>query len=164
MMATPHMMAGAAIGKAVGRAWVAWPVALASHFLLDAVPHLDSANLYGVKDAGPTVPEAAIAVADFVLGCLLIAWLVWHRPRRGVLLGAALCAIIIDLVDNVPPIETWFEAWPVTAGLSSFHQVFQKNVTPDAYPLGIATQVAALGVALWILLPRPRRDGAPTSE
>jgi hypothetical protein len=73
MMATPHMMAGAAIGKAVGRPWVALPIAFVSHFLLDAVPHLDSATLYGVKHAGPTVPEAAIAIADFVLGCLLVA-------------------------------------------------------------------------------------------
>jgi hypothetical protein len=81
-----------------------------------------------------------------------------------VLLGSALCAIIIDLVDNVPPFEIWFEAWPGTAWLSSFHHAFQANVASDAYPLGIATQVAALGVALWILLPRPRRDRAPTAE
>src|SRR5947199_309584 len=41
MLATPHLVTGAAIGKVLKRPALAWPVAFASYFLLDHVPHLD---------------------------------------------------------------------------------------------------------------------------
>jgi hypothetical protein len=163
MMATPHMMAGAAIGKTLRRPWLALPAAFLSHFLLDAVPHLDSHYLFGVEQGGPTVPEAAVAVADFVFGCWFVAWLVRGRRDRKLLLAAALCAIVIDLVDNVPPWGVWFSAWPVTAGLSEFHHALQVNVAWGGYPLGIATQVVTMGIALWALWPRARWQPARTS-
>ena len=157
MMATPHMMAGAVIGKSLRRAWLAWPVAFASHFILDMTPHLDSHNLYGVEQGGPTVPEAAIGIADFVLGAAFVAWLVWRQRNRRVILGAALSAIIIDVIENVPPLGPWFKSWPGTSWLSQFHHSFQLNVAPDQYALGIATQVAVIAITLWLLWPRAGR-------
>ncbi len=165
MMAIPHMTAGAAIGRYLRRPWLAWPVAFASHFLLDAVPHVDSHNLFGVEEGGPTLPEAVSATLDFALGSLLVAWLVWRRPNRRVLLGSALCAIIIDVVDHVPPFGLWFKSWPATAWLSDFHDSFRINVSPGGYLPGVATQVGVMAVALWALLPRPRwRTGPGTVE
>jgi len=38
MVATPHLVAGAAIGKLFRRPWLAYPLAFGSHFLLDFVP------------------------------------------------------------------------------------------------------------------------------
>ena len=52
MTATPHILAGAAIGKVLRRPWLAWPVAFVSHFLLDFTPHLDSHAVYGVEQGG----------------------------------------------------------------------------------------------------------------
>ena len=164
MMATPHMMTGAVIGKTLRRPWLAWPVAFASHFLLDITPHLDSHNLYGLDHGGPTVPEAAIGIADFVLGAAFVAWLVWRQPNRRVILGAALFAIIIDVIENVPPLGPWFKSWPGTSWLSEFHHAFQLNVEPHQYALDVATQVAVIAIALWLLLPRTSRSRSTKTD
>jgi hypothetical protein len=39
MLTTPHAAAGIAIGALVGNPYIVVPAALASHFVLDAVPH-----------------------------------------------------------------------------------------------------------------------------
>ena len=54
MMATPHMVAGAAIGRLLRRPWLAYPAAFVSHFLLDIVPHIDSHALFGADHGGLT--------------------------------------------------------------------------------------------------------------
>lgn len=80
MMATPHLLAGAAIGRALHRrAWLALPTAFASHFVLDAIPHLGSNDLYG-SPTGFTIPEVSIALADFAAGSVLLALLTRRRP------------------------------------------------------------------------------------
>ena len=169
MMATPHMFAGAAIGAATRRPWLAYPAAFASHFLLDYTPHLDSHALYGVPGGGPTVPEAAIGIADLVLGALLIGWLVWRqaglwrweatacgrRAGRRVILGAALFGIVIDLIELSPGLGPWFKIWPGTAWFSAWHHAIQHNVTPEQWPLGVGTQVAVIALALWVIRRAP---------
>lgn len=157
MMATPHMFAGAAIGKLTRRPWIAYPTAFASHFLLDYTPHLDSHGLYGVPVGGPTVPEAAIAIADFVVGALLIGWLVWRQADRRVILGGALFGILIDLVEHMPLLGHWFMTWPGTAWFSAFHHGIQPHVAPHEWLLGFGTQLLVILAALWII----RRRTAP---
>jgi hypothetical protein len=150
------MSVGAAVGKTLKRPALALPVAFGSHFLLDAVPHLDSHGLFGVAGGSVTRPEAAMAILDFLLGVALVIWLAaGHRDRRTVLL-AALAAILIDLVDNVPPWSGWFRACTVGSWLSAFHHGFQHNVTPDHWLLGFGTQAAVVAAALLVLL-RARR-------
>ena len=166
MMATPHMFAGAAIGKLTRRPWLAYPAAFASHFLLDYTPHLDSHALYGIPGGGPTVPEAAIGIADFVAGAVLIGWLVWQRADRRVILGGALCGIVIDLIELSPGLGPWFKAWPGTAWFSAWHHGIQHNVTPEQWLLGVGTQVAVIALALWVIRRGPGRSrpavGPPT--
>ena len=164
MMATPHMMAGAIIGRGLRRPWLAWPAAFGSHFFLDFAPHLDSHALFGAEHGGPTFLEAAIGIPDFVLGALLIGWLVWREPDRRVVLGGALFAILIDLIEDVPPFGPWFKSWPLTAWLSQFHHSFQHNVTPAQWYLGVGTQVVVVAVALWLFLPRRPRNSRPNAQ
>ena len=154
MLATPHMLAGAALGKALRRPWLAWSAAFGSHFLLDRTPHLDSHSLFGVEYGGPTVPEAAMAILDTALGVLLVVWVARCQPEPRVMLGGAFFALVIDLLDNVPPWGDWFTTWPGTAWLSAFHHMSEYNVTPAQWPLGVATQLMVVGIALWVCLRR----------
>ena len=164
MMATPHMMAGAVIGKFSRRAWLAWPLAFLSHFLLDITPHLDAHNLFGVANGRPTAPEALMAIADFAVGAAVVTWLAWRRPNRRAVLGAALFAILIDLVEYVPPFAFWFPRWPGARALADFHHAFQANVPRNRYSLGIATQVAAMALALlYLLRPGPQPESRSSS-
>jgi hypothetical protein len=162
MLATPHLMVGAAIGKTLRRPWLAWPVAFVSHFLLDFVPHLDSHALFGVPSGGPTLPEAGMAIADVLVGTAAVAWLVAGQPERRVMLGAAFFAILVDLMFNVPPWAPWLTAWPGTAWLAALHRASEQNVTPAQWPVGVGTQVVAVAAALWLIL-RLNRAPVPTS-
>ena len=164
MIATPHILAGAAIARTAGKPWLAWPAAFASHFLLDYIPHLDSHALYGVPQGGPTGPEAAVAVADFVLGAALVTWLVWRRADRRLVLVGALLGIAIDLVDNVPALGPWLRVWPGTAWLGAWHHGIQHNVTPAQWPLGVGTQVAVVAIALVVIKRLEPRDTRPSQE
>src|SRR5690242_16538088 len=112
MLATPHLLTGAAIGKVLKRPWLAWPAAFASHFLLDHVPHLDAHALFGVAHGGPAQPEVAMAVADGLLGILLVLWAIGQQPGRRVMLGGAFFAMLIDLLQNVGPWSAWLAHWP----------------------------------------------------
>ena len=154
MMATPHIFAGAAIGGVLHRRpCIALPAAFASHFALDAVPHLDSNDLFG-SPTGMTVPEVGIAMADFALAWLLVALMTRSKPWRAMALWGALCAIGIDLVYTIPPWGPWLSEWPGTAWLEQFHHGIQPDVSPDNLLLGFGTQAAVIAAATWVLLRR----------
>jgi hypothetical protein len=152
MMATPHMVVGAALGRVLRRPWLAYPVAFASHFALDTLPHLDSHALFGVEHGGPTPWETASGVTDSLVGAVLVSLLARRQPGRRVMMGSALCAILIDLAEYVPPFGPWFQTWAGTAWLVGFHHRIQHNLTPAQWPLGAATQALALGLALAVCL------------
>lgn len=152
MLATPHIMIGAAVGKVIRRPWLALPVAFMSHFALDFIPHLDSHRLFGITGGGLTRGEVAMAALDMLFGIALVMWAVGRQPGRKLMLLTAFLGIVIDLVDNVPPWGSWFRAWPGTSSLSVFHHAHQHNVVPAQWPVGFGTQIAVTVLALWIVL------------
>ena len=151
MMVTPHMLAGAALGRILRRPWLAYPAAFASHLVLDIVPHLDTHGMFGRLGGPPTRMEAAVGVSDFVVGALLVGLLAARQRSRRVVLTAALLAVIIDLVEYVPPVGPWFRQWPAAAGWVHFHHAIQHNLTVAQWPLGMATQAAVMAMAMAVL-------------
>jgi len=152
MMATPHMVVGAAVGRALRRPWLAYPAAFASHFLLDFVPHIDSHALFGANHGGPTRLEGAAGVTDFLIGALVVGLVAARQPSRRVMIGSALFGILTDLAEYVPPFGPWFQNWAGTAWLTGPHHRIQHNLTPAHWGLGAVTQVAALGLGLAVCL------------
>jgi hypothetical protein len=142
------MVAGAAIGRVLRRPWLAYPAAFASHFLLDAAPHIDSHALFGARHGGLTRMEAASGVTDFLLGAILVGLVSYGRPARRVMLGGALFGVLMDLAEYVPPFGPWLQHWAGAAWLTGFHHRIQHNLTPAQWPLGGATQLAALALAI----------------
>ncbi len=162
MIATPHMVAGAAIGRALRRPWLAYPAAFASHFLLDIVPHIDWHGLFGIDHAGPTRLEALAGIGDFLVGALVVGLVSRRQPMRRVMLGGALFGVLMDLVEYVPPVGPWFRHWAGGAWLSRFHHGIQHNLPPTQWPLGAGTQVAALALALAVCLGGRNSRSRPT--
>jgi len=156
MMATPHMMAGAAIGRALRRPWLAYPAALASHFVLDIVPHLDSHGMFGATHGGPTRLEAIAGISDFLVGALLVGLVASRQRRRRVMVVGGLLGILVDLVEYVPPLGPWLQSWSGAEDLIRFHHGIQHNVTVAQWPLGFATQGVVLAIALALCLRRDR--------
>jgi hypothetical protein len=144
------MLAGAAIGKALRRRpWLALSAAFGSHFLLDMAPHIDSHGLFGIAGGGLTRAEVAMGTLDTLLGIALVLWAVGKQPGRRVMISAAFAAVVIDLLDHVPPFGAWFGRWCGTSWLSAFHHKCQHNVAPANWPVGFGLQIAVLGFALW---------------
>lgn len=114
MTATGHALVGTVIAAKVGNPALAIPVALASHFLCDALPHWDTGYAREKKSKARFVTESAIDVLlGFVLAYLLI---VLFFPSTS-LFYAFLIIIVAQLPDwltapylfldwNFPPF-TW---------------------------------------------------------
>jgi hypothetical protein len=149
MQGTPHLLAGAALGTALRRPWLVMPVAFMSHFLLDFTPHLDAHALFGAPHGGPTRGEIVAACLDGIVGLILLTWLSRRHPAPKSLWLGAFCALLIDLVDNIPPWNRAFRTWAITAPIHAFHHGIQSNVVPAQWPLGLSTQLLVSGVAIW---------------
>ena len=154
MLATPHIITGAAIGRATGKMRLALPLAFLAHFVLDYIPHLDAHGLFGRAGPGVTPMEAIGASADAALGLTLVLWATRRQPLRPVMLWAAFFGVVLDLLDNVPPFTGLFRGWSGTLWLSAFHHAHQHNVPIPSWPLGFATQLVVVLIGIWYL----RRD------
>ena len=155
MFEIPHMLAGAAIGKVLPKARYALPAAFLSHLVLDAIPHREVTEIPGVEGTLQNVlGGAAIAAA-----IALVAGLSWKRPQRWVMLGAAGCGILLDLLDHTGPhaYQVWFDRSPLTAWLAGLHNWVQTG--SRGFPLlpGLAGQVIVIALMLWIIL---RKDAS----
>lgn len=160
MMATPHMLAGAALGRVLRPRWLAYSAAFASHLLLDMVPHFDSHSLFGAERGGPTRMEAVVAVTDFAVGAAVIGALAWQARGRGMVVAGFL-AVAMDLMEYVPPVGPWLQQWPAAASFTRLHHALQHNLTAARWPLGLATQAAVAGLALGMSLWRARAKMSP---
>ena len=152
MMGIPHVLAGAATACAVKRPALAVPAALASHLVLDYLPHLDTHGIYGQASGGWTKAEFTMGLADAAIAAALIIWLALRRSDWRLVILGAVCGVIIDLACNMPPCREWMQSMPATATFAAFHHNMQHNVPREQWPLGFGTQIAAIAAALILLL------------
>jgi hypothetical protein len=95
MRAINHALTGALIGFAVGEPVVAVPAALASHFVLDAIPH------HATKSQSLKVLRSKLfkisLIIDAALCFMLVALLAGRHPAHW--LTAAVCAFVAASPD-----------------------------------------------------------------
>lgn len=74
MVLTPHILIGAAIGSQVNNAYLLIPLALASHYLLDIVPHVeyDIKTIAAGKINKKFFKEMAKVFFDIVAGIIIV--------------------------------------------------------------------------------------------
>lgn len=120
MTITPHAIVGAGIGLAFKNPWLVVPTALASHFLLDTIPHWDP-DLDKMREALPFI------IPDAVVASILVAVTAYIHPGHvySIALGSVV-ALIPDfaeggwrvLFDRRPPYISSFHSWLHTKRLS----------------------------------------------
>lgn len=148
MRAINHALTGAVIGIASGNAWLAVPVALASHFALDAIPH------YGDGHTEPDGPSFTYTlIIDGLVCIVLVIVLASWQPMHWQL--AAVCAFLATSPDLM-----WIGRYrnarrglkpPKFNPLMRFHsqiQWFQRPVgavVEMAWGVGIAWLLYAIG-------------------
>lgn len=150
MLAVPHIVAGAAVGKAVRSPWIALPIAFLSHFALDSIPHLDSHGLFGRNDATTQAEIVAVAI-DVTAAAALVLWAAGRQTGWRLIYAAAFAGILMDVVFNCPLWDKQLGAWQYTAWLSLFHHDVQHNVPQSQWPLGFSTQAVTIAASLWVL-------------
>ena len=141
MFVTNHVLAGALIGRALERRPVAaFAVGLASHLVLDVVPH------WGCDTSRPGGADQFLAMArrDGLLGlsAMAAATLVATKPARTATVAAMAGAALLDL-DK--PLVHFFRRNPFPKVVSRFHEWVQ-NESPD----GLANEIR-FGVAFAVV-------------
>ena len=95
MTATHHALTGAAIGLIVGQPILAIPLALVSHFILDAIPH------FAFSTDGEKVLRTKLfrnyLIVEALLCFLIVCFLFASQPTNWLL--AAICAFVAASPD-----------------------------------------------------------------
>lgn len=133
----PHAVVGAALGSRVKSPYVAFALGVASHFLLDAVPHAD----YPLEG---TAGKARLLV-DAGLACGAVYLVARSSNPKGSLSGA-LGGIAPDLVSFAQRLSL--------GGSTAWHD--WAHTTPAPLASSMALQLALSGTALALAVRRPR--------
>ena len=134
MTATAHALVGAVIAAKVGNPALAIPIALASHVVMDAIPHWDTGTHSKEKNKNKVLIDSAIdATVGFALSFLLIYFLF---PQTSYLY-AFFIIIVAQLFD-------WLMAPYYFFGAKAFKTFYKFQKLYDHKldkPWGIITQV-----------------------
>lgn len=175
MFLTTHAAAGIALSRVVDDPLTLFGLAVASHFVMDFIPHGDE-NLY--HDNEWKIQKRyrralSITAVDLTLLTLLVLWAVTRAeaPGGGLLMVGILGSLIPDLLTFFFPVihermswlwlVRWIYALTKPTGLRYvaraqdwLHQTLHHNVIRSDVPLviGVATQIG-LVVALLALVP-----------
>lgn len=140
MLNFTHLLVGAAIASRF-EPTVGLPLAFASHFVLDAIPHYD--GLY------PRRPYQILPilqlVLDFALGILLLAIFTRGNPQQNYLVLAALVAILPDIQVGF---YLNYDFLKLLKSLVDWHIAIQRK--PPTW-IGLATTILVSLLAIFVL-------------
>ncbi len=148
MLLTNHVLSGALIGALARRPLPAFALGVASHFVLDAVPHWGEWGSQR-RFLRVAVPDGLISLA--AMGAIAAAS---PSDRRLAVLAGMSGAVLPDL-DK--PSKLWFGRSPFPAAVDRFHARIQPEAPRRAHIELLAA--AAFGSAALVALRRPRAAG-----
>jgi hypothetical protein len=145
VLVTNHVLSGAIIGAATGRPGVALTAGIASHFVLDAMPHWGD---WGDDHA----LFLRVAVRDGLVGLAVMGTLAAAAPssvRPAVIAGMAGAA----LPDLDKPSKMFFGRSPFPRAVDRFHGAIQREAR-GRFPLEAAVGAGFAAIAIALLAAR----------
>lgn len=153
MLETPHVAVGAAIAVKVGNPFLAIPLAFASHFILEKVPHWNPhLNTETKKYGHPSLKSTIITAVDSTTALVLGSYFAFRTlPDTGQAITvflACFAAVLPDVLE-APYFFLNFRSKTAKKWIA-----FQKSIQADTSPLpGLATQIITLFAAIsWIFI------------
>ncbi len=156
MLITPHVAVGAAIGVATGDPIAGFAGGVASHFVLDAIPHTDPGTWHFYEDFSTHDLHAG----DFTLGIVDVAvavfgyvWLAGVAPLAT--LPSILGAMGGALPDALVLVGLFYPKATKSRFLKGYYELVEKyhrTARPNQWILGIVTQIVAVAVSVWYLV------------
>lgn len=162
MLATPHLLTGAAIGMATQNYYAAFILGVISHHILDIIPHFDTAVFHmDEKDDHYklTKRDWLIGIGDAIAGAVILLLIVMSMLivvgspyNLGPILVGALGGIFTDLFDNVPFWKERFRQTKIGGKIHAFHEKYHFTLTRRNWWWGIVGSGVTIIITLWILL------------
>jgi hypothetical protein len=151
MLELPHTAVGAVIGSRIPDPWIALPLALASHFLLDLIPHWNPDLYLEKKKDGRVARESLYLIIADVLASLIlgstVAWHFWPDVKRISLIYLTCLFTVLPDVDE----SLYFFSGinhPFLLRLVKFQRRHQGRTGKK---LGLAIQLAVVLISLFYL-------------
>ncbi len=149
MLETPHALVGAAIVTKIPNPLISLPLAFASHFVLDMVPHWNPHLNTEVKKYGRVSKNSTIIIlADVVLSLVSVSFMALtfaNSPEHSIyVMFGAFSGILPDLLEA----PYYFLKAKTQAVLKWI--AFQKSIQADTTLVpGVMTQLATIVAAFW---------------
>ncbi len=149
MVEFPHAIVGAAIATAIPNPLISLPLAFASHFVLDLVPHWNPHIYTEIKKHGKILPKTLIIIiVDSVFALITGFWITTRAlpdtTHAVTILFGAFFAVIPDLAEI--PYYFFQVKNKFFVRLVEFEHKLQTNTT---FVPGILTQVVVVAAAFW---------------
>lgn len=152
MLETPHVVVGAAIATKIPNPFISIPLAFASHFVLEKVPHWNPhLNTEKKKYGKVTAKSTKIVIADVTLSLLLGGFIAYqvmpNTAHAATILASSFAAALPDIIEGpyffFDMKSKFIEKWIA----------FQKSlqVDTDIVP-GLLTQVATVIATFWWII------------
>jgi hypothetical protein len=145
----PHALVGAAIATKIGNPLLSLPIALASHFVLDLLPHWNPHLNTELKTKGKISNTTTLIVAADVLLSLIGGFYIasMQLPDKEFFTIIILGALMGVLPDVLEAPHFYFNVrWAPIEKLLKF----QKSIQNDApFIWGISTQVLTIIAVFW---------------
>ncbi len=164
MTITPHLLAGAALAQTTSSYPIAFLMGFLSHFVLDAIPHIDPGTFHRVDlpIAGKIDLEKAhdnrpwpkwiyaFVVVEFVIIWAVAFLLFRNRPDFGLIVTGGLGGIFVDGMDN--PVFQFMLKWPVLKQIHWLHHFVHHDIAIDKWYWGVLFEIIIIGGSLWLLI------------
>ncbi len=151
MLETPHVFIGAAIASKIPNPFIAIPLAFASHFVMEMVPHWNPhLNSETEKYGRPTRRSTVITTIDSTLALVSGSFIAYQAlPNVGqaiLVLACSFAAVLPDVMEGpyffLKMRTTWIKKWIA----------FQKSIQSDTTAFwGLLNQaLIILAVIFWL--------------
>lgn len=148
MIATTHIIIGSALGSNINTPWLALVAGMASHYLLDSIPHLDYGHL--CKKPIPFSTWVSIGL-DLTISLILIILFMSTPNHEPNLIWGAIGSILPDIIDNNPLWLRYTRRWPITKQHWQFHELVHHKLKPHQQWLNIIVQGTTILIGLSLI-------------
>ncbi len=149
MLELPHTLVGAAIATAIPNPFISLPLALASHFITDYIPHWNPHINTELKTTGRiSTRSKVIIMLDAGLALMLGTYIAATSGNFFIIMAACFLAVAPDVAE-IPYYFLGMKHVPWIRKLIDFQRSHQWNVKPV---WGIVSQVIVTVVSLYFAL------------
>ncbi len=150
MLELPHTLVGALIATKIPSPIISLPLAFASHFLVDRIPHWNPSLYSEYKKFGrPTAKSTVVIVLDVILslaaGLTIALQALPDINKFLVIIFACFLAVLPDVIEA--PFFYFGCKWPVLMRLINFQVKIQGKAK---LPWGLLTQILTIIIVLLV--------------